>query len=96
MKDFWAWASAHYLLFAVLAWVALVISGQVLTSFLRIFHRPKLSEEQIQTLREGVTQDLLAALPGPRLARIVDELNREHLPSPGSPPRARPWYDRLR
>jgi len=106
MKDFWAWASAHYFLAFILAWVAMVIVGQVLTAFFRIFHRPKLSADQLRTLRNDLltalreVPDLRLDLTGStRLARTVDELNREHLPSPGPPPRpsrSRPWYDRLR
>ena len=87
MKDFWAWASTHYFLAFILAWVALVIVGQVLTALFRIFHRVPsrvtLTDSQVQTLATRLKEE-------PRkIEQLLDN-------SDGNSRRKSPtWYERL-
>jgi hypothetical protein len=87
MKDFWIWAGEHYFLTFLLAWSALAGIGQ----FFRIFQRsPKVSDEQLQTLQQGLLRELSENRPAPQVTE------RENSLTPITQTRARPWYDRLR
>jgi hypothetical protein len=89
MKDFWAWASVHYFLAFILAWVALVIVGQVLTAFFRIFHR---APSRI-TLTDNQVQTLATRLKEPR--KIEQLLDNSDGNSRRSASKSPTWYERL-
>jgi hypothetical protein len=99
VKDFWTWATVHWWLTFILAWITLWAITACVTSFFQIFHRaPRVvNEEQLDEIRRSVAERL-DRLEGSGLhlteAQVNAMRNANQVQQTAARP-ASPWYERL-